>query len=419
MSARLVFLFVLVLDALALASPGDACDPFAPGVYRARRERLLSGFAPGTIALVEGEPPIAVEWAMPWRQGSDFYYLTGVDVPGAALLLWREPDGSPHARIFLPPRDAERERWAGTSLSADSPESSRLGFEAVGKSGSERETLEALLARGMKPVEGLRARIAAMRLRKDEHEIALLRRAMRITGDAIVEAMRSVEPGMNEREVAALIEYIFRRGGAAGPGFPSIVGSGPNSCVLHYNRNERTLAEGDLVVCDVGAEYGRYTADVTRTFPVSGRFSPEQRKIYESVLRAQEAAISAVRPGATVREVHAAALASLSKDGLAEHFFHGTSHWLGLDVHDAGRYDVALEPGMVLTVEPGAYLAERAIGVRIEDDVLVTESGCEVMTSWIPRTVEEIERVMAEKGLGNEQPRPYRPEAVGAKRGAF
>jgi Xaa-Pro aminopeptidase len=249
--------------------------------------------------------------------------------------------------------------------------------------------------------------------------VALLRRATRISGDAIVEALRSAEPGMNERDIEALVLYIFRREGADRPGYPSIVGSGPNSCILHYHENERTMAEGDLVVLDVGAEYRRYTADVTRTFPVSGRFTAEQRRVYEAVLRAQDAAIAAVRPGARISDVHAAAWRSLDKDGLARHFPHGTSHWLGLDVHDVGRYETRLAPGMVLTVEPGAYLADTATGVRIEDDVLVTEDGCEVLTGWIPRDPDEIERLMAEKGLGNVGIRPYKPEAAPAKRARF
>jgi Xaa-Pro aminopeptidase len=409
------------IGAAAAARADVAVTPAAgPDTYRARRARLEALFAPGEIALIRGAPPVDVEWDFPFRQASDFYYLTGVGEPGAALLLWRDGDGTAHDALLLPERDRARERWQGRGLDADSPAARRLGFERIAPIGrSLDEAARRLAGRAPAGEDGVRARIAAMRLVKDETEIALLRRAMRITGDALVEAMRSAEPGMSEREIQALVEYIFRREGAERPGYPSIVGSGPNSCVLHYSANGRVMEEGDLVVCDVGAEYRRYTADVTRTFPVSGRFTPEQRKVYDAVLRAQEAAIAAVRPGATILDVHSAAWRSLDADGLAKYFFHGTSHWLGLDVHDAGRYDAKLEPGMVLTVEPGAYIAEKALGVRIEDDVLVTPTGCEVLTSWIPRTADEIERLMAEKGLGNAPLRPYRPEAAGTRRGRF
>jgi Xaa-Pro aminopeptidase len=279
-----------------------------------------------------------------------------------------------------------------------------LGFDEVRDASDQGRLTRGLeLARAGDVSEAL----AAMRLRKDATEVALLRRAIDITATALCEAMRSAEPGLAEFQLEALIEYVFRREGAVRSGFPSIVGSGPNSCVLHYSRNGRLMKAGDLVVCDVGAEFGRYSADVTRTFPVSGRFTDEQRKVYEAVLAAQEAGFRAVRPGATVRDVHLAAYRSLAEKGYAEHFPHGTSHWLGLDVHDVGDYDTPLEPGMVLTVEPGVYLGSKELGVRIEDVVLVTEDGCELLSVGVPRGVAEIEALMREKGIGNEAPRPY------------
>lgn len=411
----LAALAALVALAPTLAAAAD------PAVHRARRERLAAQLEPGEIVLIRGAPPIDVEWAMPYRQTSNFFYLTGVETPGAALLLSRDERGAMRDILFLPARDERRERWEGPVLHATAERAKGLGFDEVAAASALERRIAAALPAGRAPLteDAVRSKIHGLRLVKDAGEIEAIRRATRVTGDALVEAMRSAEPGMNERDLAALIEYVFRRGGASGPGFPMIVGSGPNSCILHYSRNDRVMQAGELVVCDVGAEIGRYTADVTRTFPVSGRFSAEQRRVYEAVLRAQEAGIAAVCPGATIGDVHAAAVRSLAQDGLARHFIHQTSHWLGLDVHDVGSYAVELVPGMVLTVEPGAYLADDAIGVRIEDDVVVTESGCEVLTAWIPRRPDEIERLMAEKGLGNAPVRPYRPDARGAKRGGF
>ncbi|HVY60274.1 MAG TPA: aminopeptidase P family protein, partial [Planctomycetota bacterium] len=331
------------------------------------------------------------EFDTDFRVDSNFYYLTGVDEAGAAVEVGPDADV-----LLLPPRNRQAERWEGPRLTAGTPAAAALGFREVrtiqGKpAGPDAKALDAL---------------AAMRLVKDEHELARLRRACEISALGLAEAARSMRPGMAEFEVDALVRYVFRREGAERAGYPSIIGSGPNSCILHYSKNTRRLQAGDLVVCDCGAEFGRYTADVTRTFPVSGRFTPEQRRVYDAVLRAQEAGIAAVKPGATVREVHEAARAVLREAGLDRYFFHGTSHWLGLDVHDVGDYSTPLAPGMVLTVEPGAYIAEKELGVRIEDDVLVTATGREVLSAAVPRTPAEIEALMAVRGVGDVPIRP-------------
>ncbi len=265
----------------------------------------------------------------------------------------------------------------------------------------------------------LRTRLDALRTVKTSEELALLRRAIEITAAAHREAIRSIEPGMYEYEVEALIEYVFHRNGAESPGFPSIVGSGENAVILHYETNRRQMQAGDLVVIDIGAEYHGYTADVTRTVPVSGRFSPEQRAIYDIVLRAQEAGIRAVRAGAPFGAADQAAravvaqglqqLGLLGRDGNVRRFFnHGTSHYLGLMVHDVGTGG-PLAPGTVITVEPGIYIPPAPdvdrkwwhIGVRIEDDVLVTEGEPVVLSTGAPRAPEEIEALMREHGLGN------------------
>lgn len=254
---------------------------------------------------------------------------------------------------------------------------------------------------------------------KTEEELRFLQEAIDITAAAHRAAFRSIEPGFREYEIEAVIEYVFQREGAEYPGFPSIVGSGENSVILHYESNRRRMEDGDVVVMDLGAEYRGYSADVTRTVPVSGRFSEPQRLIYESVLAAQEAAIAVARPGAGFRDLTAAASAVLAArlmdlgiisdpSGLTRFFPHGLSHYLGLDVHDVGTYG-PLRPGNVITIEPGIYISPADdvdprwwnIGVRIEDDVLITEDGAEVLSGAAPKTVEEIEALMAEPGLSS------------------
>jgi Xaa-Pro aminopeptidase len=239
---------------------------------------------------------------------------------------------------------------------------------------------------------------------KDRDELRRLREAVRITTEAHQEAWRAAGAGMHEYEVEALIEYVFRSRGAERVGFPSIVGSAENSVTLHYDKNRRMLQDGDLVVVDIGAEFGYYTADLTRTFPVSGQFTDRQRAVYELVLSAQEAALAEVRPGATVGRLEQAARRYMREhsgdlcggESCAAYFPHGISHWLGMDVHDVGNYGTTLAPGMVLTIEPGIYLPDESLGVRIEDNVLVTEDGYELLSGSLPRRPEEVERIMSE-----------------------
>lgn len=245
-------------------------------------------------------------------------------------------------------------------------------------------------------IRSARRVLTDLRKTKSASEIALVREACTATVAGIRDALRAAAPGLVERDLAAIVEFRCRQQGCERQSFPSIAGSGPNSCVLHYDRNGRTLAAGDIVVLDVGGERGGYAADVTRSFPVSGKFSPEQAEVYDAVLAAQEAALAVVRPGVTLGDVHDAAVKSLERAQLRRHFIHQTCHSVGLDVHDPWRRDIVLAPGMIITVEPGVYDAARAIGVRIEDTVLVTESGYEFLSAGLPRTRNEVEALMRE-----------------------
>jgi Xaa-Pro aminopeptidase len=265
-----------------------------------------------------------------------------------------------------------------------------------------------------------------MRLRKSQEDIASLRRAAEISAQGHVTAMKHCKPGMYEYELEAIIEYVFRKNGATGVGYPSIVGSGFNTTILHYNTNNDQIKDGDLVLIDAGAEYKLFSGDITRTFPANGKFTKAQQAIYEAVLNANLEVIKMVRPGESFMKLHERAVEVVSdqlidlgllsgdrkevieKETYKQFFMHRTGHWLGMDVHDVGRYKVQdgwrkLEPGMVFTVEPGIYIAPGTdglseeyfnIGVRIEDDILVTENGYEVLTSSVPKEVKEVEATM-------------------------
>lgn len=387
---------------------------FHPDRLRARRRALVELLPKGAVVYVSAGP--RGDDTFPFRPRPDFLYLSGRREAGLALLVGAEDDV-----LFAPPKDERHELWNGARIAPGSAEAAASGFAEVLSAGPERvERLRNVLARGgpvfvsgvdpgvlerelgrAVPLQRADPLVAHLRGKKDEAEVALLERAVHITAAALDEAIRSLEPGFHEFEAQSIIEYLFARHGAQRPGFASIVGSGPFSCTLHYQDNRRRMGPGDLVVMDVGAELWGYTADVTRTVPVSGKFTRRQREVYEVVRRAQEAGFAAVKPGATLGTVHAAARAVIAEAGYARFFPHGTSHWLGLDVHDVGAYDRPFEPGMVLTVEPGIYLPDEALGVRIEDDVVVTEDGYRLLSGGVPRHPDELEALMARPGVGN------------------
>jgi Xaa-Pro aminopeptidase len=397
-----------------------------------------------------------------YRQDSDFLYLTGFDEPEAIAVV--APGHKEHKyTLFVRPRDPEREIWDGRRAGVEGALSehgadaafpiSEFGeklteflngatnlYYRIGNGHAELDEtiikrighLRALGRRGASAPQAIidtGTIIHEMRLFKREEEIELMQRAADIASEGHIEAMKQARPGMKEYEIEALVEYVFRRSGASAPAYNSIVGSGANATVLHYINNDATLSDGDLLLIDAGAEYRGYASDITRTFPVNGRFTPAQRDIYDLVLKTQVACVERVRPGASVDELKNYSIELLTEgmvqlrllrgepkklieeEKYKQFYMHGLGHFLGLDVHDVGRYSIKdearrLEPGMVMTVEPGLYIAADTkdipekylgIGVRIEDDVLVTEDGNRVLSSKAPKEVEEIEELMANK----------------------
>jgi len=429
-------------------------DMLSPEFHRGRREALRAKLPEGGVAVFFANPlrNRSNDVYYEYHQDPDLYYLTGLTEPDAVLFVFKEPrtfpDGDHSEVLVVRERDPKREVWDGIRLGADGAhdvlgvEKALTGKELLSMDlpwrdtdkvyiSSTKENLvndphnSADLADLMDRVnnnltkgtakgdEALERWTAELRQVKLPEELALMRRAIEITCEAQKDLMRKLKPEMTEYQTEAIVEYVFKSSGAEHEGYPSILGGGPHSCVLHYETNRRTVLDGDLLLSDVGAEYHGYTADVTRTMPANGRFTTEQRKIYDIVLAAQDAGIAATRAGKAFRDPHNAAWAVVVK-GLMDlgivkdesevkrYFMHGTSHYLGLDVHDAGLYG-PLEAGNVITVEPGIYIAKNSpcdprwwdIGVRIEDDILVTDGDPVNLSLGAPRTAEEVEALMA------------------------
>ena len=435
----------------------------ANSAYRRRRLLLAERMrmAGGGVALIPTAPEQARnrDAHFPYRADSYFQYLTGFTEPEAVLVLVAGKDGSESRSIlFCREKNAERETWDGFRHGPDGARE-RFGFDAAHVIGDFDARLAELLAdqpalwfsigqdsswdgrvasalnklrgesrsgkRAPSVIRDVRAELDAMRLVKDATELDIMRRASEISAAAHVRAMRFATPGRFEYEVEAELLHEFRRHGCEFPAYTPIVAGGTNACILHYVGNDQPLRDGDLLLIDAGGELSGYASDITRTFPVNGRFAGPQADIYDLVLDAQAAAISAVRPGANFADPHDAALkvlaqgmidmkllagsldAVIESESYKRFYMHRTSHWLGKDVHDAGEYKdgerwAPLVPGMVLTIEPGCYVrpaddvpeAFWNIGVRIEDDAVVTEGGCEIITASAPKTIADIEALM-------------------------
>jgi Xaa-Pro aminopeptidase len=466
-----MFLRVSIPFGLALigaAAPGAPPQPtVTPAFFRAHRERVLARLGADSIAVFRNPAESGGATTDPYRSDSDFWYLTGFSEPGAvAVLRPNAPDGKRYV-LFVAPKDFSEEQWTGfragvegavkeygadeahpigelwNRLPALTGGASSLMFRdggdtrfrdqlaAAWNSGDSNATLP-------RPLADAGPIVHQLRLVKDETEQALLRRAAVLSAEAHRLAMTQVRPGRSEAALKAAMVTHCLAGGAARMAYPPIVASGRNAVILHYQADDQAMAAGGMIVNDSACEFGMYAADVTRSYPVSGRFSPEQRAIYEIVLASQKAAIAMVKPGVPFRDVHMASvdvivdgllkLGILGGDreeivrtrGYQKFYPHGCSHWLGLDVHDAGSYGyppgvdrrerygkatTRLEPGMALTVEPGIYAPEGSttdrrwwnIGARIEDDLLVTAAGAECLSCSAPREIVEVESAIAGK----------------------
>ncbi|MEM9254352.1 MAG: Xaa-Pro aminopeptidase [Pseudomonadota bacterium] len=429
--------------------------------FARRRRNMMSLMGTNSIAII----PSAQERARsrdtdyPFRQDSDFYYLTGFDEPEAVLVLL---PGRRHGQyvLFCRERDLNMEIWHGRRLGPEGV-CEQLGADDAFPISDIDDILPGLLegrervfysmgrsARFDQQIMGwvnsIRARESSgavppgeftdldhmlheLRLYKSAAETRIMRRAADITAGAHIRAMTCCQPGLFEYQLEAELQHAFATAGARHPAYPSIVGGGANACVMHYVENSSRLKDGDLVLIDAGCELDYYAADVTRTFPVNGRFSMPQRTLYELVLKAQQAALREVKPGNHWNQPHRASVrviteglvklgllkgnptSLIKREAYRRYYMHRVGHWLGMDVHDVGDYRPGgewrlLEPGMVLTIEPGIYVSPddrtvakkwRGIGIRIEDDVLVTDEGCDVLTAAAPKAVEDIEAVMA------------------------
>lgn len=391
----------------------------APAVYAARRAALMKEMGKGVAVVFDD----GAEDNAGYRQGSDLLYLTGVLDRGAVLVL--APEQRTYREfLLLPNRDPEAERWTGERAPINAALRARYGFEKIYRTDRLLELVLDLAGRSptlwqvslpsaeSRPADlefygkvtaripGVSVRslgwtLARMRSVHSADEIALMQRAVRISEAGFEAAAPQIRPGAFEGRVRAEAERVWMSMGARRPAYASIVGSGPNSTILHYPRSERVMEDGELLLMDMAAEYAHYAADITRTVPVNGRFTPEQRRIYDLVLKAQQTALALVKPGAYMEDLDRAARKVIDDAGYGDYFIHGLGHFVGLDVHDAGDYQQPLQAGMVITIEPGIYIPQKQLGVRIEDDVLVTPSGARIMTDGLPRDADDVERWLA------------------------
>jgi Xaa-Pro aminopeptidase len=434
-------LVLLVLACLASLAWGWEREPLS--VFGERRAKLMAAMsAPVVVFGYTGHEEVNPSYV--FMQEENFYYLTGHNEEGAALLLVPETaaqKGWSGAReiFYLPPRDLAQEKWNGPRLGPDDPGiKEKTGFADVEPFTKLHDTLATLAksfpeiytelpgphdegfphaanwskwVRDAAPqgtIKDVSPAVGTLRAVKSPGELALLTKAIEVSVDAHFEAMKMMRPGLYEYQVAAKMVEIHANGGCETEAYAPIVGSGFNSTVLHYNKLDRRIEDGDIIVLDVAGQYSGYAADITRTLPANGKFTPRQREIYEIVLGAQNAALAALKPGMTIGGQGANSLQRIAteyinshgkdKEGrtLGRYYIHGLSHHIGLDVHDASGPARPLEPGMVITVEPGIYIPEENLGVRIEDEVLITADGYRLLTARLPRLPDEVEKIMAE-----------------------
>jgi len=436
---RLLFAPTVVLfSALSVAAPVRTTDTHMTQQYHARRAELRKALGDGVTVLFGHTEDREEDLRTGFIQESNFYYLTGWQEPGAILLLAPLPEDPkapgyaakarvPREILFLPERNPEQEKWTGRKLGPSDPDvKSITGFDAVMPSERFESELRMVLeayprlyalvdqpsTARLKQLAPLRdilsatLAIAKLRMHKSPEEIALIQHATDVTLEAHRAAWQRAAPGLFEYQIAAAMMDVYQEAGCERSAYAPIVGSGPNSVYLHYSRNSRRMDAGEVLLMDVGAECAAYASDITRTIPVNGKFTRRQREIYEIVLGAQKAAIAAVKPGQSLSKTVPNSLyhiaydyidshgKDLHGDSLGKYFTHGLGHHVGLDVHDAYDPAATLEAGMVITIEPGIYIPEENLGVRIEDMVLVTEHGGKLLSAALPREPGEIEKLV-------------------------
>lgn len=451
LSTALLASFLFLICGVPKAGAQERREREPNSVYAERRAKLASQ-VDGPIVLWGFTGREEVSQAYVFAQEENFYYLTGHNEESAGLIILpaysadhgiSDADwlGGAHEILFLPAKDLAKEKWDGARMAPSDPGiGARTGFTAVRPFKEMRATVEKLadscstintilpyekelggyphekaavdwleLAAPQKKLKDIRANISALRQVKSSGELVFLKEAIELSLDSHLEAMRTMRPGLYEYQVAAKMVEIHAMGGSEAEGYAPIVGAGPNSTALHYDKLSRKIEDGDIVVMDVGAQYSGYSADITRTIPANGKFTPRQREIYDIVLGAQNAALAALKPGAYfsckskgdgIFKIAYDYINTHGKDlhgkRLGQYFIHGLGHHIGLNVHDPGDYCRVFEPGMVVTVEPGIYIPEENLGVRIEDDVLITETGYKLLSERLTRDPNEIERIMAE-----------------------
>jgi Xaa-Pro aminopeptidase len=448
-SATRVFLGLFCLACLATGARTQERREREPHSVYAERRAKLAAQADGPIVLWGFTGREEVSQTYIFEQEENFYYLTGHNEEGAGLIILPAGQKGDVANVsreilFLPAKNPQKEKWNGVRMSTSDPGiEARTGFatvkpfdsdfrvaiENLGKTfpnfytilpypkelggyPHEKEVVDWLqLAVPQAKLKDVRAQIGTLRQIKSPGEIAFLKEAIDLSLDSHLEAMKLMRAGLYEYQVSAKMVEVHAWGGSEAEGYAPIVGAGPNSTALHYDKLSRKIEDGDIVVLDVGAQYSGYSSDITRTIPANGKFTPRQREIYEIVLGAQNAAIAVLKPGMDFcskgdKNVHKMAFNYINSHGrdlhgkaLGAYFIHGLGHHIGLNVHDAGDHCASFQPGMVITIEPGIYIPEENLGVRIEDDVLITESGYKLLSERLPRNPDEIEKIMAESAF--------------------
>jgi Xaa-Pro aminopeptidase len=445
---------VICLSVLSLPASAQQRRDREPNAVYAARRAALAATCEGPIILKGFSGREVFSQAYVFAQENNFYYLTGHNEENAALIIFPSkktsaaPDG-PNEILFLPSKDPQTEKWNGVRMSPTDPGIvAKTGFSTVKPVEEMRSAVENLaksyptfctmlpyryetggfphekavidwlaLVAPQAKLKDIRLEIEAQRQIKSPGEVAFLQKAIDLSLDAHVAALKMLRPGLYEYQVAAKMVEVHAMGGSEAEGYAPIVGAGPNSVALHYDRLDRNIQDGDIVVLDVGAQFAGYSADITRTFPANGKFTPRQREIYDIVLGAQNAALAAAKPGMDLCKDSKTSLFKIAynyinshgKDlhghSLGQYFIHGLGHSIGLDVHDPTESCKPLRPGMVVTIEPGIYIPEENLGVRIEDDILITEAGYKFLSEKLPREADAIEKIMSEAaashGLAN------------------